>query len=201
MKNNDTGTSFEQQYKEKCTIRSVNESSIVAIIFGIVMLFYGAFKAMCTIGLLCILFNLFACFGVVLIAFGAFFPLLLKKPLEQIRNVLSYVGRSILKIFLIPIYLFMSLINLFKHKKYEKLFVFSRWEDESTVESSFSDYKKYGAKSGRFAVLDVVQRVLVLFASYKMYVFLPVVIVLIFLGAILFFASSNAVFSFVYTLF
>lgn len=193
--------SFGEEYFYKKRIRAANESSIVGIILGFILLLTGAYKALCTIGILCVLCKVVAFSGFVLIILGGFFSPLLEKPVAAMRKLLSVFGSVILKVLIAPVYLFMIIIGIFNRKSYSNKFLFRSWENQCDTETTLFDFRKTVYNRKKYVLFDLISRMITLFALYKMYIVIPVVIILFALGLIIFFASSNAVFSFVYTLF
>lgn len=193
--------SFKEWHKNYSECRIINECSWFGIIFGICLSSFSAYQSLCTIGVICLAFRLLAVVGLVLIFLGGFLPLKLKKVAQLLKNTFSHVGGIVLKVFLIPVYFVIVFINIFKYKKYSKKFNFIQWSEGDTVNSTYCDYNDTIKKQSKNVVMDIINAVFFVFINKKMYVFIPIVVILLTLGLVMFFASSNAVFSFVYTLF
>ncbi len=201
MKNKKGVKTFKALYEQKAQNQRINECSWFGIIIGTLLFVTGTYQSLCTVGILCVLFNIIALLGIVLVVLGGFFPLALEKLVKANKTVFAFIGDWILKILLLPIYVAMIIINFFTHEKYLEKFGFCKYEEKCQKESSFVDYDEHHYKKHRYATIDSVTNVLLFFSNNKMYIMIPIVIVLLVLGIMVFFASSNAVFSFVYTIF
>ncbi len=201
MKNKKEVKTFKALYEQKAQIKRINESSWFGIIIGALLFASGTYQSLCTVGILCVLFNIIALLGIVLILMGGFFPLALEKIVKANKTVFAFIGDLLLKSLLLPVYGAMIIINFFTHEKYLEKFGFCQYEEKCKRESSFVDYDEHNYKKHRYATIDSITNVLLFFSNNKMYIMIPIVIVLLVLGIMVFFASSNAVFSFVYTIF
>lgn len=201
MKKIDNSKTFAEEYALRKEVSRINECSWFGICIGIVIILTGSYQSLCTVGFVCVLYKILLCVGILLLLAGSFYPLVLEIPVKIIKKVFSFTGGLILKFLLLPVYLMMILINVFTRKKYSEKFRYVKWRKEYSKEPLFSDYyngtqKKYGN-----ATLDIINNTLSFFARNKMFTVIPLVIILLVFGLIMFFASSSAVFSFVYTLF
>lgn len=201
MNNKKEAVSFREQYEEQCKTREANENSWFGIISGTALFVIGMYQALCVDGFRCILFYIMAGIGAILLLSGSFFPFALKTPVALIKKIFGFIGKYILRILLLPVYLVMTIINLFTHRSYSKKFNFLQWNEDGSVTSEFSEYENIMRRGHRYALLGIVSEVFSVFINRRMFIIIPVVTVLLILGAIMFFASSSAVFSFVYTLF
>ncbi len=192
---------FKELYKNYIESRAVNECSWFGIISGICLSSFSAYQSLCTTGVVCIIFKVLAFLGLILIFLGGFLPLKLKKTAQLFKNTFSLVGGIVLKVFLIPVYFVITFINAFKYKKYSNKFNFIQWSEGDIVNSTYYDYNDTIKKRNKNVVIDIINAVFFVFLNKKMYVVIPIVVILLTLGLVMFFASSNAVFSFVYTLF
>lgn len=190
---------FKESYELKAKSGDINECSWFGIIWGLALFVTGAYQVICTQGILNIIFWVISVLGVVLLVVGVAAPLCLRRLIETVKKVFSIVGSVVLKIILLPVYLVMTIINLFTNKKYSSQFGFRNWEERHSSDSVFGDFDS--VVENKHSSMGVVIRVMSFFINNKMYVVVPIVIVLLIVGAVMFFASSSAVFSFVYTLF
>jgi len=192
---------FKDQYEHRTKVRKINENSWFGIILGVILSVVAGYQSLCVVGILSVVFNILVVIGLLLVVSGGFFPRALSNPVRLIRKACSALGNIILKILLIPVYVLMTLVNMILHKSYSEKFGFSRWKKSEKEKSSFYDYKELTHKNGRFVTVEIINNILDFFVANKIFVVIPIVILLLIMGMIVFFASSNAVFSFVYTLF
>lgn len=198
MKNNIT---FKEQYEHTIKVRKANENSWFGIIFGIIISAFSAYQSLCTIGIVSVLFNVLAAMGLIMIILGSFFPASLSVFIKIARKTGAVLGNIVLKIMIIPVYFLMALVNVITNKRYSEKFEFARWDNSEKYESSFNDHIELKHKSGRFITVDIINSIIDFFVVNKTFIIIPIVVLLLILGLIVFFASSNVVFSFVYTLF
>lgn len=193
--------SFEEHYKQRIRLRMSDECSITGIAAGLVLAFTGIYQSLCSVGLACVIFNIMICAGVILVVLGGFFPLLIEKPVTLFKRIFSVIGRYMLRVLVAPVYVFLVIINIFGHRRYADKFAFYSWKDSCDVKTSFYDYADFTAYKKKHVAADITSRVIRSFINNGMYILVPIVIILLAFGTVLFFASSNAVFSFIYTLF
>lgn len=191
---------FKEEYAQKQKVRAINESSWFCMVWAMLLMLTGTYASLCTQGLVCILCSIAALAGLALFLVGIVLPLKLYRPIKAIQAACSLFGNAVLRVFLFPLYLLMSLINALRHKKYTEKHGFKNWEDRDRVQSSFCDFSHANPEQNKNSVLRTVISVLGFFAANGMYIVIPVIILLLIIGAVMFFVSSNAVFSFVYTL-
>ena len=201
MRKNETVNTFSQEYDERIKSNKINECSWFGICLGLIMLAVGLYQSLCTVGLWCVFYKIICGIGLLLLLIGSFFPGVLNKPVHLIKNVFSVVGKYLLRLLLLPIYLAFAIMNIFVNKKYSHRFKYISWEEDAEAEPKFDDYIEITVKKGRYAIFDTIDNTLLFFAKNKTYIAIPVVLILLILGMMMFFASSSAVFSFVYTLF
>ncbi|MBO5410304.1 MAG: hypothetical protein J6A60_03485 [Clostridia bacterium] len=188
---------FSEEYDRRSRARLINDCSWFGIVWGIVLLLAAAYHAICTEGVVNIICKAIAVLGILLLVAGVAAPLILQKVTHAIRAVFSAFGGVVLKIFLLPVYFVMTVINAFTRKKFSAKFGFGDFEKSKLADTAYCDFNADGRKTSKHTVIDV----LGLFVSNGMYFLVPVILVLLFVGAVMFFASSSSVFSFVYTMF
>lgn len=201
MKNKKSTLSFREQYEISCEKRSINEASWFGIILGFWLAAAGLYNALCLEGILCVISYALAFAGMILFVLGSFLPAFLIKPIKHIKKIFGVVGNYIFRVLLIPIYLVISVLNLFTRNKFSKRFSFVQWKENNDISSEFSDYTQVKRHRHNNILFGIISDVLEALINIRMFVLIPIITILMILGMILFFASSNAVFSFVYTLF
>ena len=201
MRNRKT-KSFREAYYNKKEISIVNEASFFGIIFGIAVFAFSGYNSLCTVGLVNILFKTMSVCAIVLVIVTVAFPMLISKPVAVLKKLFQRIGKIILIVLLSPVYILICLANLLMNKPYSEKFQFARWDNEAKfVPAGFSDYEEVEYKEHKFITLGILDEVFSFFSKKKMFILIPIATLLFILGIIMFFASSNAVFSFIYTLF
>lgn len=193
--------SFRKQYNNLCKRRKINELSLSGIVSGAVLCAVGLYHTLCFEGGWLAVFYGISIIGAVLIVLGTFLPTILETPFKYLKKYTKFIGGFLLKIILIPFYLVMSFINIFTRKKYYGNFGFYKWDDNSNITCEFSEYSNTKSKKHKYVTLGIAEDVFMTLYKNKTFILIPLVAVLLALGFVFFFASSNAVFSFVYTLF
>lgn len=200
MQENKTPLSFREQYNDREETKAANENSLFCIVCGTIMFLYGGMGYLSTGSFLSVLCAVVAVTGILVATVGGFFPKVMSKPMKLIKKVLGFIGNTITKVLLIPVYAVMTAINLFGKNKQNR-FRYCSWDDADSISPSFTTINCAERKQKKFAFVQVLNDVFVSLSKIKMAILFPIAVVLIILGIVLFFASSNVVFSFVYTLF
>lgn len=201
MQENKTTLTFREQYTYKQEIKAANENSWFCIIIGTILFLLCGYRYLCTTGILQILSSILAILGIILVFVVGFFPKITAKPVALIKKILGYIGGIITKLLLIPVFLIMTVLNLFIRKKYENTYMYSSWDNCDNIIPEFKTITSVDRKKKKYVFFQIISDIFTSLSQRKMYVLFPVAIILLIIGIILFFASSNAVFSFVYTLF
>ncbi len=201
MQKNKAAKTFREEYEHRSTLKAINEYSWFGIIWGLVFAAAGAYWAVCTVGVANVMFKVVSFVGLLLLVVGVIAPLCLRKPVKVIKKAFSALGNIILKVILLPIYLVMTVVNGLTGKKYSSKFGFRNWEERDSLNTAYSDFNNSGESKYKHTFTGTFIKVIGFFVNNGMYVVVPIVIILLVVGFVMFFASSSAVFSFVYTLF
>ena len=193
--------SFSEYKRQRDEKKRINEASWAGLLSGLVLLTVFGYKALCEVGFRCALFTAVAAVGAALFLMGGFFPWGLRKPFALIKKAFAFVGRTVMRIILVPVYLLFSLLFLCIRPVIAKKHRFFRGKQFQTCEPAYAEYETAAYRSGRFASLSAVNNVLLFLSDNGMTILLPVVFLLLLLGLLFFFLSSHTVFSFIYTLF
>lgn len=201
MRKKEKVNTFSQEYDKRVRLNKVNESSWFGICWGLFMSSTGFYQSLCTEGAWYTFYKIICVFGLLLLLIGSLFPSVLDKPVCFIKKVFSVIGKHLLRLILLPIYLIFSIVNIFIKKTYSTKFKYINWECETEAEPVFENYVEITVKKSSYVILDTINNTLSFFVKNKIYIAIPLVLILLILGMMMFFASSSAVFSFVYTLF
>lgn len=200
MQENKTPLSFREQYNDREETKAANENSLFCIVCGTIMFLYGGMGYLCTGSLLSILCAVVAVIGILTATVGGFFSKVMSKPMALVKKALGFIGNTITKVLLMPVYAVMTVINLFVKNKQNR-FRYCSWDDADSIFPSFTTIDFAERKQKKFAFVQVLNDVFASLSKIKMAILFPIAVILLILGIVLFFASSNVVFSFVYTLF
>lgn len=196
-----TENTFREEYERRNRIKKVNECNWFCIVWGLILFFVCGYQAICTQGLLNAVFIVVALLGLLLLVCGVAVPLKMQKGVAFVKSVFSVFGNAVLKGMLLPVYFVMIWINVFNHKRYTQKFGFKNWDARNSTDTAYFDVNRYDTNKRKHTLLRTGIDVLTIFAGNGMYVVIPVVVILLILGIVMFFASTGAVFSFIYTLF
>ena len=196
-----TEKTFREEYDRRNRIKTANECSWFCIVWGLILFFACGYQAICTQGLLNAMYIIIALIGLLLLVFGTAAPLKMQKGVAFVKSVFSVFGNAVLKGILLPVYFVLMLINACNHKKYTQKFGFKNWDACNHTDTAYFDFNRFDANKHKHTPLRTGIDVLTFFAGNGMYVVIPIVIILLILGIVMFFVSTGAVFSFVYTLF
>lgn len=201
MPEKETNLTFKQWHEAYIERNTINECSWFGIVIGLLLCSICGFKSLCTTDIDCVIYSILATIGLILFLIGGFAPLKLKKTSSFTKKTFSFIGHIILKLLILPVYFILTTINIFINRKYSEKFGFVKWNEAPTKTYGYHHYITSERKKKKNIVFDIMNSVFSVLAKNKMYVLIPIVVILMIFGLIMFFASSNAVFSFVYTLF
>lgn len=146
-----TTPSFREQYAHKQERKIANENSWFCIIIGTVLFLLFGYRYLCSTGTLQILSCILAVFGIILAVVGGFFPKITYKPVAFIKKSLGYIGNVITKIILLPIYLIMTVLNLFTREKYKKTYMYHSWDNCDSIITEFKAISPIDRKKKKYA--------------------------------------------------
>lgn len=194
------------------TVKSRRESAedlknqiLFGLIFGWVLFILGSVGYFSVSGGYEIIWVCIGFLGILLICLGVVFPSALKHPYKYVDFFGKKFGDIIFKIILAMIYIILILpIGLMSKKKRTQYSIYE-WEDGFTgIENAFKKREYSGKNLDHVVAFPKLLNVYRLFGRIienKWYVIIPATTVMIILGLILFFASTNVVSFFIYTIF
>ena len=191
--------------KDRDILEKEKNQIIFGLMGGIILMAVGALNWLSSgpgvweIVCICI-----AALGVIFFLLAIIVPAFLKYPYKAFRFWGNLVGKVLSAVVLAILYfLFIFPVGLFLRRKREEQGYFSWGDARPQPRSMFADLTQSENQpdSAKASYLGILYRLLVLFAANKKYVLIPAVIVLVIVGLILFFVSTNVVTGFIYTLF
>ncbi|MBQ7654805.1 MAG: hypothetical protein IJS17_07010 [Clostridia bacterium] len=201
MQNNEK-TTFGQWRKNEDERKKINEASWFGLIVGLAITVIFGLRAIISSGIVQLLFVFFTAIGMYLFVMGGFFPTSIMSVTEKFKKITNIIGKYVLRILLIPVYLIMLIISVFFKKSTSKKYEFYKWDsEEDSPKPQFIEYEETQIKQHSSAILGTLNRIFFVFAKNKLLFLVPLVVILLVLGLVFFFLSSSSVFGFVYTLF
>lgn len=181
--------------------KETNACSITGLTAGTLLCLISGYNALCAFQTAKIIYTVIAAAGVLLFLCAAFAPSLLAVPVKYLGKFGNRAGTFIIRLILLPAYIFIMLLSLIFGRKARKGYEFFAWNDENEIPvPSFSAAEESSTKK-KNSLFGTLNRLSVLFSGNGMTYLVPVVIFLIIIGLIFFFLSANSVFVFIYTLF
>lgn len=195
-------STFSDFYIRKSDQKAKTEASVFCIIFGLLLLFSFLLKALISIGFVEIISIVLAVFGAVIVFIGTFLPSLAISVLAPLKKVFSFIGTSVLRIILTPLFILMFVPYILMSKKAREKFGYHTWEEQAPEKTTyFSPDSKNVAQSDNGKAFLTISSLFSAFSAIKMKILIPIVVILILLGLLFFFIASNPVLGFIYTLF
>lgn len=195
----DKKTLFSQYYHQKKQKREMINASLSLIIGGFFITAFFLIKMIVSVGVTEKVSIAAMLFGVVLIVLGTAIPHKIVPVVQGISLLFNKIGSVVIKVLLIPIYIFTFLTTFWFLRSKKKAYRFETWESspplipntyfEKGITQQVHSQKTYAVIGSIFSEIS----------AHKMYILLPLVVILLVLGLIFFFVSSSTVFSFIYT--
>ena len=144
----------------------------------------------------------FAGFFLVILLIYLLFPVQLFRFLWKLRPITDRVGKYLLRVILLPVYLLLCLFSLPFVGKQRKKYRFATWKEAAPAADSYFSADTQNAfqssSSGRFRFLTGLVGAM---AEKQQFFLFPVLLLLLLLGLFFYFISSSSILGFIYTLF
>jgi len=146
-----------------------------------------------------------AALGIAFVLLAIVVPALLKYPYKAFRFFGNTMGKVLFAVLLTVLYVLLILpIGLLLRRKREAQGYYAWGEEPPEPRSAFAQIEEKegpAQKQGRASYFGIAYRLLSVFIANRKYILIPIVIILVIAGLILFFVSSNVMTAFIYTLF
>ena len=197
--------SYIEQKKARDAVEAEKNYIVFGLMGGIILMLVGVLRWLAADGFREVLYLCVCALGLVLFLLGIAVPGLLKYPYKAFRFFGNTVGRAVFATLLTVLYVLLILpVGLLLRRKREAQGYFTWTQEPPEPRSMFADLaqsKSPAQKSGKASYFEIVYRLLAgLIANGKM-ILIPIVIILVIAGLILFFVSSNVMTAFIYTIF
>lgn len=181
--------------------KEINSCSWFGLILGVVLFFVFFLRALSTVGAVSVICWVITALGGVCFLLGGFFPLALRPLMRLMQKFGNFVGKYILRVLMVPIYIIMLIPALFLRGSTAKKYEFTAWKDPDGVRAAYIPYKENEYKKGSTGFLGTLNNLVFFLAKNKLLFLLPIVIILVVVGLVFFFISANSVLTFIYALF
>ncbi|MBQ6020078.1 MAG: hypothetical protein IJL26_07860 [Clostridia bacterium] len=193
--------SFSEQRAANELKKEINSCSWFGLILGVVLFFVFFLKALSSVGVSCVIYWIVTALGGIVFLLGGFYPPALKPLMRLMQKFGNFIGKYILRILMIPVYVIMLIPALFLRRSTAKKYEFVSWQDACAVKPAYLPYHENEYKKGSTGFLGTLNNLMFFLAKNKLLFLLPIVIILVVLGLVFFFISANSVFTFIYALF
>lgn len=182
--------------------KEMKDDAVFGLLGGIIMVALGSLRWLISVSWISCIWLFIALTGGLLFLTGLIAPCLLRKIYRVFSIVGNKIGEIIFWTLLIIVYcLFIIPVGILMKKKREEYF-YAEWENEYTGKEKSGFIVWSGKeKSDRNGMLGTVWGLMEYVIGNGKSFLLPVIVVLIVLGIILFFVSSSVLAPFIYTLF
>ncbi len=200
-KSKDRPVSFRAWRDETDKKREINSSSWFGLILGLILTAAGLINALTHVGAAAVAYWILAGVGAVCFLLGGFYPIPLRYPMRLMQKVGNFIGKYVLRVLMVPIYVLMAVPALFLRRVTAKKYEFRSWDGSAPASASFLPYKEEPYKKASVGFIGTLNNLFFFLAQNKLLFLLPIVVILIVIGLVSFFISANSVFTFIYTLF
>lgn len=192
---------FSQYYERSKLKRDIRNNGLLLCF---VCLSFGVFffvQAVCSTGVKELLFLLLTAVSVLILLLFWLFPSVLFGWLSRTQSATNRIGRLLITVILVPVYLLLCLVSLPFLRKYRKRNTY-KWSDEKPAgDTFFLNDDKDAFRDGSSGILDFLIELISVITGNRNYFLFPILVVLLFLGLCFYFVSSSAVLGFIYTIF
>jgi len=178
---------------------------IFGLMGGIILIAFGALNWLSATGLWEIACVCLAALGLLLVMLAVVVPAFLKYPYKAFRFFGNTAGKVVFAVVLAVLYfVFILPVGLILRRKREAQGYFTWKNTPPKPQSLFvavTQTDGSATKKRKASYLGITYQLFSVFAGNRKYILIPVVIILVIVGLVLFFVSSNVMTAFIYTLF
>ena len=193
---------FSEVYEAKKLKKEIGVTGLFLCLICIVMAAFFFIRSLAAVGAQETVLQLAAAVFLGILFIYVFFPVQLFRFLKKLRPVTDTVGKYVLRVILIPVYLLLCAFSLPFAGKHKKNYRFAMWETDAPPEDSYfaedsqNAFQKSSAGTFRF-----ITSLLGTTAEKRQFFLFPVLLLLLLLGLFFYFISTTTILGFVYTLF
>jgi len=194
---------YIERKKQRDTMEEQKNESIFGLMGGLILMAAGALNWLSATGpweVVCIC--IFA-IGFIFFLLGIVVPAFLKYPYRAFRFWGNAAGKALFAAVLAVLYcLLVFPIGLFMRRKREEQGYHSWNKEPPKPRSMFADIKQtQPLKKTKASYFGILYSLLSVFIINRKFILIPATIILVIVGLVLFFVSSNVVTAFIYTIF
>ena len=197
--------SYIETKKERDAFEEEKNHIMFGLVGGVILVLAGALNWLSTTGFWAVVCVCVFALGVLLLLFALAVPSLLKYPYQAFLFWGNLVGKAVFTVILTILYcLFILPVGLLLRRKRQAQGYFAWDETRPEPRSLFTELPQTDrakAKTGKASYFGILYNLLSVFVANRKFILIPVVILLVVVGLILFFVSSNVLTAFIYTLF
>lgn len=195
--------SYLERKKRRDDMEELKNETIFGLMGGILLMLVGAVNWLMATGLREVACVCSFALGFLAFALAIAVPSLLKYPYKAFRFLGNAAGKAVFAAVLTVFYFLLVFpIGLFLRRKREEQGYFTWNAAQPKPRSTFLGIPRAaGSKAGKASYFGILYNLVSGFVTNGKAVLIPVVVILVILGLILFFVSSNVITAFIYTIF
>jgi len=196
---------YMERKKQNDEMEELKNETIFGLMGGILLVLVGALNWLTAQDFWETVCLCAAALGLLFFVLGIVVPAALKYPYKVFRFWGNLVGKVIFAVVLAALYAVLIFpVGLLQRRKREAQGCCSWDKTPPELHSAFVDIMQTDnpkAKSGRTSYFGILYQLFSGLVTNRRFILIPVVVILVIVGLVLFFASSNVMTAFIYTLF
>lgn len=193
---------FSEYYEYKKLRREIGTTGLFLCLFCMVLAAVFFVRGLAAVGAQEVLSYAFCAFFLLILLIYLLFPTALFRFLWKLRPVTDRIGKYLLRVILLPVYLLLCLFSLPFVGRQRKKYPFAAWKEPAPATGSYFTADTQNvfrrSSSGRFRFLTGLVGAM---AEKQQFFLFPVLLILLLLGLFFYFVSSSSILGFIYTLF
>lgn len=203
-----TESSYLQRLKQRKQLSQLKEQIVFGLTLGWLMTLVGGFRYFFVINSHDSFWKRLVYVGIALIAISIIFPNIISLVQIPLRKVTEKIGEKLFLLILLVSYFLLILPIGILLRRQEKNYSFHTWQDRLMVQAegwrkweSQEDIQPLKPRAKQRSLTLQLAWVVAYFIRNKHYLLIPVLVLLLVLGLIMFFIKASAFAPFIYTLF
>lgn len=183
---------------------ALKQQAVFGIVLGMAGMLYGLLGYLAGIALPDFLYLAIFAAGLTLLGIGLACPRVIRRPSELFRHAMNGVGHGVFTVLLTCIYYVLVVPLGFFRRRSKPWSPFVRWENSMPKSAAWSPkitQTIFHERAGAANLVGSACNVVLYFARHGNWLLIPLLVILLSLGLILFFVQTSALAPFIYTLF
>lgn len=194
--------SFSEFYEYNRLRKEIGVSGLFVCLLCIVLAAVFFVRGLAAVGAKEILSYAFSAVFLLILLCYVLFPVAFFRFTDRLRPVTDTVGKYILRVLMVPVYLLLCLFSVPFAGRHRKRYRFASWDTDAPPEDSYFNEDTQNAFRERSAgAFRFLSSLLGAMAEKRQFFLFPILILLLLLGLFFYFISSSSILGFVYTLF